>query len=416
MSKRDKIFIAPGTSGNMNIGIIGDTHIGAGYNLGITDPDTQLNTRLLDFAKTFNYIIDEFVKRNVQKIIITGDIFDSRFPTPSQLKVFAQCFNRAIDFNIKELILLAGNHDRQRSINSTTLDHYKELKLNNLKIVNDFDTFKLDKYMAGIFLPYKDKKMFSTHSLIDAKQIFKTHLNRLINNYTDIKKIVVGHFMLEERGVTDIIEDLNEIIIPIDFFDKVDVTIMGHVHKFKIIQETPPIIHIGSMEKNSFGEKEYNNKSIILNTETLNLEMVNINTRNLYEIYINCTENKIPKEQLIVFIIDNIKKYNDKNNLSNSIIKLEITIDEKDVPFVDINSIKSLLCSLNIHNCVSLHLKCISDKQLRNKNIDKILNSKNAIKEYINNIIKEDGKKELLLTYAEQVISEVDGITCNQKN
>ncbi len=50
----------------MKIGIIGDTHFGAGYNMGKLDPKTQLNTRLLDFSNTFNTVIDEFIKRGVK--------------------------------------------------------------------------------------------------------------------------------------------------------------------------------------------------------------------------------------------------------------------------------------------------------------------------------------------------------------
>ena len=78
----------------MRIGFIGDPHFGAGFNLGGRDPETQHNTRLIDFSNTFNSIVDGFVAKNVTHIIIPGDIFETRQPSAAQISSFSKCVRR----------------------------------------------------------------------------------------------------------------------------------------------------------------------------------------------------------------------------------------------------------------------------------------------------------------------------------
>ena len=45
--------------------ILGDTHFGVGYSIGKTDKHRRLNSRLLDFSKTFDYVIDHMVSNDI---------------------------------------------------------------------------------------------------------------------------------------------------------------------------------------------------------------------------------------------------------------------------------------------------------------------------------------------------------------
>ena len=121
----------------MKIGIIGDTHFGAGYNLGKTDPKTQFNSRLLDFIHTFNSIIDEFISRDVRMVVLTGDIFETRHPTSAQLNAFSKCVQRAIKKNL-EVVIVVGNHDQQRTIATTTVDFFNSLETPGMSIYGNF--------------------------------------------------------------------------------------------------------------------------------------------------------------------------------------------------------------------------------------------------------------------------------------
>ena len=104
----------------MKIGIIGDVHIGASYSLGKTDPETQLNSRLLDYANTFNFIIDTFVKNKVSTVILTGDVFESKHPTTAQLNIFSKCLKRATDFGLKVPLLFQAFFPSARCLGNRT--------------------------------------------------------------------------------------------------------------------------------------------------------------------------------------------------------------------------------------------------------------------------------------------------------
>jgi DNA repair exonuclease SbcCD nuclease subunit len=58
--------------------------------LGKTDKSKRLNTRLLDFSKTFDYVIDYMISNEIKVFIITGDIFEHRRPKASELGIFAE--------------------------------------------------------------------------------------------------------------------------------------------------------------------------------------------------------------------------------------------------------------------------------------------------------------------------------------
>ena len=108
--------------------ILGDVHFGVGAALGKTDKNKRLNSRLLDFSKTFDYVIDYMISNDVKIFIITGDIFEYRRPRASELGIFAEKIQRLEEHGI-ETHIVAGNHDIIADERSTTIDVLQKLKL-----------------------------------------------------------------------------------------------------------------------------------------------------------------------------------------------------------------------------------------------------------------------------------------------
>src|SRR5690349_5989057 len=141
----------------MKIGVIGDTHFGAAYNIGRTDADTQLNSRLIDFSNTFNGIIDRFVSKGVEILVLTGDIFETRHPSSAQLNAFSKCLKRAEALGL-EIVIVVGNHDQQRHIDTTTVDIFNHLEMPNISVFPNIGikTFKDEhgKEFHLVLMPY----------------------------------------------------------------------------------------------------------------------------------------------------------------------------------------------------------------------------------------------------------------------
>ena len=67
-----------------------DIHIGM-ENYSKLDPESGLSSRLLDFFKTFDFIVETALKENVDAVVFAGDAYKTRDPNPTQLDGRARC-------------------------------------------------------------------------------------------------------------------------------------------------------------------------------------------------------------------------------------------------------------------------------------------------------------------------------------
>lgn len=400
----------------MKIGIIGDPHFGASFSIGKTDPKTQLNTRLIDFSKTFNRVIDSFNERGVSVVVITGDIFDTKHPTSSQQNIFTKCARRANTLGM-QVLMVVGNHDQQRAISTTTVDIYDSLDLQDIKVFQDIATYTVkDGYgndVNLVFMPYKDRRMLGVQSSYEAIDMIRADLAKQISGLQG-KKIVVGHFMVDKPVAAGDGESFsaNELVLPCSVFDGADAVVMGHVHKHDIIRKNDPLImYCGSMEKISFGERGHRKVSIVLDTDDLSMsEIIHTKTRKLHEINLNYVNDKQQYGGLITKkIIIDIDRFHMRYGLDSAIVRLNVRTCEDDVYHVDQRMIKEHILSKKVKNLVGVHVSSNTSRKLRDKNITETVDCKKAMTAFIKSLSEEDNTKKKLLKAASAIIEEVDG-------
>ena len=93
--------------------ICGDTHIGAVFGLGRPNGKGG-NTRVDDYEKTLNSIIDHTIDSGADIFIQTGDLFEHRDPSPQHMKIVDKALKRLSNANIATFVIM-GNHDYKRS-------------------------------------------------------------------------------------------------------------------------------------------------------------------------------------------------------------------------------------------------------------------------------------------------------------
>jgi len=399
----------------MKIGIIGDTHFGAGYNLGRLDPDTQLNSRLIDFSNTFNNTIDKFVERNVKVVIITGDIFETRHPTSAQLNAFSKCVQSAINKDL-EIIMVVGNHDQQRTISTTTVDIFNSLETPGISVYPNFGVHTIQDEHGNnvncVFMPYRDRRMMGTKTNTDAIAEIEDKLNILCE---DLERpiIVIGHFMMG-KAITGENPDsfsINELILPLSMFKDADAVVMGHVHKHAFLSHDPPILYSGSMEKISFGEKHHTKVAVILDTNNIKkVEVIRSNIRNLWEMNFDYTDGeKEFKNQMTDKIILDIEKFNMRWNLKGAIVKLIAKVKENDLYYVNQDKIRECILSKGVQHLSPIQISSVSFRKLRNKNITENISGKKAMASFIKSLIEPEQVKRKLIKFANSIITEVEG-------
>src|SRR3989338_10805859 len=107
----------------MNLLHFSDIHIGM-ENYAKLDPQTGLSTRLLDFFKTFDFIVDLAIKESVDAVVFAGDAYKTRDPNPTQQRGFGERIKRLAKSGIP-VVLVIGNHDTPNADGkANTLDIY----------------------------------------------------------------------------------------------------------------------------------------------------------------------------------------------------------------------------------------------------------------------------------------------------
>jgi len=86
-----------------------DLHLGVKTH-GRRDPETGLNTRLLDVQRSLDAVVERALDANVDAFLFCGDAYHTADPTPTQQKLFADSLRPLAEADIP-IVLIVGNHD-----------------------------------------------------------------------------------------------------------------------------------------------------------------------------------------------------------------------------------------------------------------------------------------------------------------
>lgn len=388
------------------IGIIGDTHFDSSSSLGRTDPNTQMNSRLIDFLNTFNGIVDNFEKQEVRHIVITGDIFNSRNPNPITVNEFSKCLKRTTDKGI-EVVLISGNHDTSRSNGSTTLDFFNTLQVPRVSIFTDIGIKTFNDFTL-VLIPYFDRKQFGAETNDQAVKSIQDRVDGLIK---DVKGPIVGvaHLVIE-NGMTGYGNEsenfsINEIVLPVNAFPGFDFLVSGHVHAPEILRRKKPVMYVGSMEKLTFGDRGHKKSTLILDTDNLdNFKVIPTKTRELFELNFDYSASTPFKSGITDKVIQDIENFGALNKLEDSIARLVVRMNESDIYYVNQERIRQKLLEYKMNSLVSTQFLSTVNRQLRDEEINEHQDAKKAFTAYVKNLSISENIKKKLLKAAQEII------------
>lgn len=362
--------------------VLGDPHFGGGFNIGRVDPHRQINSRLIDQSNLFNYVTDYCVANGINTLILTGDIFESRRPTASETAIFAEKMARTSELEIHTHIVV-GNHDITQAQNATTLDFLDELKLPFVHIYADIENVECGDFNF-IFFPFRTRKMLKCRTNEEAIARLADRLNYQIEpNKTNI---LVGHLMLEGTNMTKAVMEshLSELVLPLDMFKGLDGVIMGHVHPHQIIRKDPLVCYVGSMFRKKFDEGGQKKYFLTISKEgELVFNFQSLPVRDLYDLTIDQSDAD-SSEQLLQGIKDFMVEFGEDNQLSGSIVRLQVHTNEKAVYGFHTDDVMSFLHKdLQVHNCVGVFPHITSKRQLRKETITERVDPQEAFAEFL---------------------------------
>lgn len=249
LSRREALLIS------MKLIHTADIHIGV-ENYGKIDPETGLSTRLADFLRAYDKVVDYAISQKADLFVFAGDAFKTREPTPTQQREFSKRVVKLSKAGIPS-VWLVGNHDTPNSAGkANSLDIYSVMETPLTTVIRELSlqtlTLKNGEKLQVLGLPWQSRL---------ERESYKDHLIKLISEIDPtlpaigvIHASVAGAKYGSEQLVMlggDMVVDKEPWITP-----KFQYVALGHIHQHQIIHRDPPMIYAGSLERVDFGEEK----------------------------------------------------------------------------------------------------------------------------------------------------------------
>ena len=253
---------------------LADIHLGM-ENYGRIDPTTALSSRLGDFLKTLNEALDWALQNDVHLVLIAGDIFKNRDPTPTVQREFARCVRKLSAAGMPTFILV-GNHDVPNAMQrANTVEIYSTLAVPQVTVAKTPGVHIIDT-KAGkvqiVAVPWISRSYLMTQP--DYRNLDPDSLNRaaleLIETFIDksanaldpsLPAVLTAHASVAGAVLSSEKNIMlgQDIVIPKSVLadTRFDYVAMGHIHKYQVLtHQRPPIVYPGSLERIDFGEEK----------------------------------------------------------------------------------------------------------------------------------------------------------------
>ncbi len=250
-----------------------DLHLGV-ESYGRFDPATGLSSRLLDFLKALDQVVDYAVENRVDLVLFCGDAYKSREPSQTQQREFAKRINRLSISSIPTFLLI-GNHDLPNAIGrATSTEIFDTLAVKNIYVSNRPQVHRISTSSGTIqivSLPWLRRSALLTRE--ETKNLTFDQINqRLQQALTDIiaakaqqldlglPAILAAHVWVSgakvgsERSMT--IGQEHALLLSNVAHPAFDYIALGHIHKHQVLSNNPPVVYPGSLERLDFSEEK----------------------------------------------------------------------------------------------------------------------------------------------------------------
>ncbi len=258
----------------INILHFADIHIGM-ENYGHVDSSTGINTRVIDFLRRFDEVIDYGLSHDVDLVIFAGDAFKTRDPSQTLQREFARRVKRIVDANVP-MVMLVGNHDLPAmEKKASSIDIYRTLAVPNVVIgweeaLHVIDTKRGKVQVATAPYPMRHRLMSQAENKGKSIEELDKSLQEIVGDNIralaqqldpTLPSILTGHFTVSgatygsERSVM-IGRDV-AVLKSVLTEGAWDYVALGHIHKHQNLGDGyPAIVYPGSLERIDFGEEK----------------------------------------------------------------------------------------------------------------------------------------------------------------
>lgn len=330
-----------------------DIHIGAEA-YGRVDPQTGVSSRLTDFLRALDQMVDYALAHDVGLLVFAGDAYKSREPSPTHQREFASRILRVARSGIP-VVLLAGNHDMpQVPARATSVDIFATLQVEGVHVARTIDTLALQTKQGPIqvvTVPWitrttlltQDECRGKTMQQIDlellgrVEELLREETRRLDSSLPTVLAVhgsVTGATFGSEKSVM-----LGAgLTLPLGLVSDpaFDYVALGHIHKHQVLRRQPPVVYSGSMERIDFSEESEDKGFVVVEVERgqCSFAFVPVSARRFITIQARPTGDDPTAEVLEIIA---------RQEIAEAVVRLIIRVSEAQAPLLNLRTVRKAL-------------------------------------------------------------------------
>ena len=337
-----------------------DIHIGSNT-YGRIDPETGLNTRLLDFKRSFDFMVDRALEEDIDLFFFSGDAYRTADPTPTQQRTFAECL-RPLSRRGIPIVMIVGNHDHPVSFGkASALDIFSYIE-GEVHVFHKPDRKTIQTKSGPVqvlALPWpirsvllsreehRKKTPAEIRAFIEEKYV--AFLALMAGEIDPALPTILGaHLTVQGAEMagserTSLIEHEPKFTPAQLALPGIDYVALGHIHRPQDRNEghIPPVVYSGSIERISFKEWDEKKSFILVDIEgrgtdrTTTYRFVETPARPFVAIQVDARQAPDPTEAILQAIA--------RHDITDAVVRVRYHIEEAQTPLVDLSRLREAL-------------------------------------------------------------------------
>lgn len=409
----------------MRVAFVSDLHF-VYANYGKVDPDTGIQSRYLDWQRTWGYVVDKVVEKRCDALVIAGDIFRSNRPHPLEISSFVQGMKRLWATRIPAVIV-AGNHDQDADGRSPALELLDAFGVPFLHIYTRPGILELQTpngilQIAALPWPSRAQLLAKTEKNMAAAEINTLLADKLVQiiramgmeRRPDTPSVLVGHLSVGGAITSSeqILAMVDEALVPMATIVEAgfDAVCLGHIHKAQVLRQAAPwVAYGGSIERVDFGEEKEDKGFWILDIIPGNVEAYfeKVPCRKFITIQCDLTgKESVKVEDALTAAIEAASK---DGRLQDAVTRIKYRATTEQAVFIKAESLSEMLYATGVFYVAGIFGDVEREERARVEEIKEGLGVLDALKLYLENQGTEDEKIPGIIERAEELLQAACG-------
>jgi exonuclease SbcD len=417
-----------------------DIHLGV-KTYGRRDPETGLNTRLLDVRRALEAVVQRALDDDVDAFLFCGDAYHTADPTPTQQQIFAECLQPLADAGIP-IVLIIGNHDHPVTYGrASSLDifeyvdgdvHCYRKPASSVQVIETasgpLQLIPLPWPIRSQILTKEEYRSMTPEELRQfIEERYVTYVQRRADEIAeedvgecadgtehplspDVPTVLAGHVTLQGAELagserTSIIANDPKFTVGQLAVSPIDYVALGHIHRAQNRNPDghPPVVYPGSIERVTFKERDEDKGFYRVDVDPeaeprTEVTFVRTEARPFVALQVDVRDAEAPTEQILDAIAS--------ADVTEAIVRVRYRVEEEQLTMIEQGRIRDALAEADTIAAIERTVDPAERK--RRTVVTRESGLEEAVRQYVSQHDELEGMEDDLVDAALDLQSELD--------